>query len=124
MRSRKSGDISRLLDVDKSNAALSEQGMARQISGGNALLGLDKYNTGRTADLAGLIAKAGEAQRTNDQAKLTAAYEEFSKATGYPIEVAKLLISANNPAAYGKTETTSAPDNSGWGSSARSAAPR
>jgi hypothetical protein len=111
----KTADINRNLDVGKTNAALGEQGFARALAGGQALQGLDSHNTGRQADLAGLLGKVGEARRTNNQAKLDAAYQEFSKATGYPIEVAKAITASLNPHAYGHTETQSKPDNSGYG---------
>ena len=88
----KTNDISRLLDVSKSNAALKEQGLARALAGGNALMGLDRYDTGRQADLAGMLERAGASQRGVQQAKLDAAYQEFSKKTGFPLELSKLIL--------------------------------
>lgn len=111
----KTGDINRNLDVGKTNAALNEQGMARQLAGGNALQALDTHDTGRQADMATLLTNIGNAKQSNDQAKLSAAYEEFAKATGYPLQVAQLIGGTLQPTAYGSNTVTSGPDNSGYG---------
>lgn len=115
----KTGDINRNLDVSKTNAALNEQGLARRMAGGNALLGLDKYNTGRQADLASMLQKVGAGGRAIDQAKLDATYQEFSNKTGYPLQMSKLIIDAiNGSPSKGEgtsTSTSYAPDNSGYG---------
>lgn len=113
----KTSDINRLLDVDKTNAMLKESGLARALAGGNALMGLDKYNTGRQADLAGMLEKAGASRRGIDQARLDAQYAEYAKKTGFPLEVIKLLTGAISSTPYDKqkTEITEKPDNSGWG---------
>jgi hypothetical protein len=131
----KTNDISRLLDVSKGNAALKEQGLARALAGGNALMGLDRYDTGRQADLAGMLERASASQRGVEQSKLDAAYQEFSKKTGFPLELSKLILQAisGSPAAAERststtgstnstgtgtsnnTAVTQKPDNSGWG---------
>ena len=113
----KNSDIARLLDVAKGNAGLKEQGLARSLGGSQALLGLDKYNTGRGLDLATALAGAGKTSRGIDQAKLDAAYQEFSNKTGYPLEISKLIISAlaGSPSRADTTTTETKPDNSGWG---------
>lgn len=102
---RKGIDLNRILDVGKTNAGLNETALNRGFTGGAALEGLDKYNTGRTADLATMLGQTGTAERGVDQAKMDAAYEEFSKKTGFPLEVSKLLMSAINGTPYSKTST-------------------
>jgi hypothetical protein len=102
---RKGVDLSRILDVDKTNAGLNETALNRGFTGGAALQGLDKYNTGRGADLATLLGQTGATERGVDQAKLDAQYQEFSRKTGFPLEVSKMLMSAINGTPYDKTTT-------------------
>lgn len=115
----KTGDINRLLDVDKTNAGLAETGMSRALAGGAALQGLDKWNTGRTADLATMLAQAGGAERGNQQSKLDAAYDEFNKGRQFPLDVSKVISASlsGSPLVQQGTadQTTYKPDNSGFG---------
>jgi hypothetical protein len=112
----KNGDINRNLQADTTNGQFAEQGMARAMAGSQALGELDKYNTGRQADLAGLVQRQGSVQRAIEQAKLDAAYGEHTKSQQYPLELAKLLGSnINGIAGNLTTETSTEPDNSGYG---------
>lgn len=113
----KTADINRLLNAGQFNASMNEQGLARALQGGQALQGLDKYNTGRQADLANLLQQFGATGRGIDQAKLDAAYQEFAKKQQYPLDIAKLIAGGVAGAPGNTTGTTEkqAPDNSGWG---------
>ncbi len=115
----KEADIGRNLDVQKSNAALNEQALARQLAGGNALTSLDQYNTGRTADLAKLEQQQGATSRGIDQAKLDAAYQEYAKGHLDDSTMLQLLNQAINGSPLqkqGTTDTTTQqPDTSGFG---------
>jgi hypothetical protein len=113
----KEGDINRNLSTDQTNAALKEQGLSRAITGGQALTGLDQYNTGRAADLINLLTQAGNAQQQTAQNTDTANYNEFLRGQINPKDAFSLLTSAINGTPYDKTQTTTEqkPDNSGFG---------
>lgn len=112
----RSKDVSNLMQTDASNAALLEQALGRMLSGGNALQGLDKYQTGRNLDLARALDATGTEQQKNAQDKLNAPYEEFLRAQQWGPEMAKLLasVTASMPYEKSQTATTYEPDNSGW----------
>lgn len=114
----KSADINRMLDVDKTNAALMEEQLRRALTGGTALTQLDQYNTGRTADLAKLQTQFGAMGRQVDQAKLDAAYMEYAKGNIDQATMLQILNQAVNASPLQKqgteTTTTTAPDNSGY----------
>ena len=125
---RKQADIDRALKVQEINLGQNEAALARALQGGSALMGLDKYNVGREADLAGMLGQVGALARGLDQKGLDALYQEFTNATGFPLEVSKVLISAISGIApsVGSARTTgqststgtsteTAPDTSGSG---------
>lgn len=101
------------LDIAKTNASLEEQGLLRALTGANGLIGLDKYNTGRGADLATLLMGAGNQQRGMDQASLDAMYQDFLR----QIQGGQGLSSVMASTPYTKTTTgtQTQPDNSGFG---------
>lgn len=109
-------DLSRALDVSKTNASLGEQSLLRQLQGGTALQNLDRYNTGRTADLATMEAGAGNTQRGVEQAKLDAPFQEFLRSQQFPLLIQQLLNSAINSAQHdtGTFTETQKPDNTGY----------
>lgn len=115
--SLKEGDIARNLDTSKTNAALNEQGLSRAITGGQALTGLDQYDTGRTSDLIQQLLASGGVQRGINQDQLTAAYNEFLRKQQRPLQTSALVTSAINGAPHdtNSVDTKSAPDNSGYG---------
>lgn len=112
----RSKDVSNLMQTDSSNAALMEQAIARMLGGGNAMMGLDKYQTGRELDLARALDTTGQEQQKNQQDKLNAMYEEFIRGQNWGPEMAKLLasVTASMPYEKSQTSTTYEPDNSGW----------
>jgi hypothetical protein len=114
---QKQADIARLLDVGKTNANLTEQGMQRQLQGGTALQNLDKYDTGRQADLANMEAAAGEKQRSVNQAGIDAKFQEFMRSQNWPIQLQQLVNQAiaSAPHDVNKDEKVYQPDNSGFG---------
>lgn len=128
------GDITNILDVDKTNAALNEASLNRTLqsqianesakaAAASGLISLDKYDTGRDLDLASKLNIIGEQQKQTDQAQLNADYEAYLREQSWGPEMAKLLTSITAGTPYEKTiranstqtKTETAPDNSGWG---------
>jgi hypothetical protein len=76
-------DVGNLLTTQKANADYGLEALQRAITGGGALTNLDKYDTGRTLDLANALDKSGAEQRGVAQTKLDADYQEFMRKLGY-----------------------------------------
>lgn len=120
----KSSDLARILQGDITNANLGETAMSRRIVGGQALQGLDKYNTGRSLDLASALGQYGATERGIQQHEIDAAMAEYAKKYQYPLDVSKALSSAITGVAPSLTSTTGAStetattkepsQNSGW----------
>lgn len=118
--------------VEAQNAALQEQHLQRMQQAGDALTRLGVMNTQNRLSILNALDQAGRAQQSNDQASADAAYREFSRQTGYPLEVSQMLVSAINGSpltrastqvgasnttantAGTQTGTTQAPNNSGF----------
>lgn len=128
------GDITNVMDIDKTNAALNEASLNRTLqsqianesakaAAASGLLATDKYNTGRDLDLASKLNIIGEQQKQVDQAQLNADYEAYLRQQSWGPEMAKLLTTITAGTPYEKkttgsstsTQTQYAPDNSGWG---------
>ena len=111
-------DTATNLQGQTTNAGLREQALGRQLGGAQALEGLGTYQVGTGTQLANLQNTMGQQQTAQSQAGLNAKYNQWLMAQQYPFQTAQLVNqtvgagSAAMPA--NKTETTSAPDNSGW----------
>lgn len=116
--SSKNLDLNRLLDVAKTNAGATEAALARGKAGGDALMGLDKYNTGRGVDLANQLAAAGATERGVAQQKLDVPYQDFQAEQDWGQKMQSFLnsIIKGTSGSYDttKTETTAVPNNSGY----------
>lgn len=119
----KSSDLARILQGDITNANLGETAMSRRIVGGQALQGLDKYNTGRSLDLASALGQYGAIERGIQQHEIDAAMAEYAKKYQYPLDVSRILAGAVAGVAPSLTSTsgtstetaqTTEPNNSGW----------
>lgn len=107
-------DVSNKLSADNANAGYNESALARALGGSSALQGLQNQQLG----VATAQNTAGGQQTAQQQADLTAQYNQWLMAQQYPFQTAQLMNqtvgagSAAMPAS--QTSTTSAPDNSGW----------
>lgn len=106
-------DVSNSLAAQNANANYMETALGRALGGANALQNLQNQQLG--------VAQAqnvmGQQQTAQDQAGLTAAYNQWLMAQQYPFQVAQLMNSttqAGSGALKGTTtETETKPDNSG-----------
>lgn len=119
-------DVSNNMAAQSTNANLLNQALGRQLTGAQALEGLQNQQLG----VAGQENTMGQQQTANQQAQLTAAYNQWLMGQQYPFQVAQLMNSTMYPtmAAFpnSHTTTTQQPNNSGWalaGSLAGSALP-
>ncbi len=110
-------DITNSMAVQNANAGYNEQALARAATGASDLTNLDKYNTGRTVDLANALAAQGSKEQATNQAGLDANYQDFLRRQGYGPDMIKLFTSvlAGTPHDQSQVATTQQPDNSGYG---------
>jgi hypothetical protein len=110
-------DIANLINTQNLTAQNKEAALARAATGATGLMGLDKYNTGRTADLANALEAQGAKEQANNQAQLDANFQDFMRRQGYGPDMIKLFTSvlAGTPHDTSQTATTEQPDNSGYG---------
>ena len=111
------GDIANLINTQNLTAQNKEAALARAATGATGLMGLDKYNTGRTADLANALEAQGAKEQANNQAQLDANFQDFMRRQGYGPDMIKLFTSvlAGTPHDTSQVATTEQPDNSGYG---------
>lgn len=106
-------DQANKLSVGTTNANLSETALNRSLGGANALQGLQNQQLG----VAQAQNQMGQQQTAQDQAGLTAQYNQWLMAQQYPFQTAQLMnqgVAAGSAAMPASTTaTTSAPDNSG-----------
>ena len=110
-------DITNALAVQNANAGYNEQALARAATGASDLTNLDKYNTGRTVDLANALNAQGKQEQATNQAQLDANYQDFLRRQGYGPDMIKLFTSvlAGTPHDQSQVATTDQPDNTGYG---------
>lgn len=105
----RSTDVNNAISTGTTNANLMEQALQRAITGGQALQGLDTSQVNRGLSSAGALENAGNVQ---DKAN----YAEFLRQQGFPEQqIATLTSAIQGNAPYNSTQTTSAPNNSGYG---------
>ncbi len=108
-------DVGNKLSADNANAGYQESALARALGGSNALQALQNQQLG----VAGVQNTMGGQQTAQDQAKLTANYNQWLMAQQYPFQTAGLVNqtvnSGSNAMPASKTEVSEAPNNSGWG---------
>lgn len=106
-------DQANKLAMGTTNANLAETALNRSLGGANALQGLQNQQLG----VAQAQNQMGQQQTAQDQAKLTAQYNQWLMAQQYPLQTAQLMnqtIGAGATAMPASTTTTeSKPDNSG-----------
>jgi hypothetical protein len=107
-------DITNALAVQNANAGYNEQALAR---GATDLTNLDKYDTGRTLDLANALNAQGKQAQATNQAGLDANFQEFMRQQGYDPQMIQLMtqVLAGTPHDTSQVATTDQPDNSGYG---------
>jgi hypothetical protein len=110
-------DIANAINTQNLTAQNREAALTRGAAGATDLLNLDKYNTGRTVDLANALETQGTKEQANNQAQLDANFQEFMRRQGYGPDMIKLFTSvlAGTPHDTSQVATTQAPDNSGYG---------
>lgn len=108
-----STDASNKLAASNANAGYNESALARALGGAGAMQGLQDQQLG----VAGKVNAAGQQQTAQNQAQLTAQYNQWLMAQQYPFQTGQLV---NQTVAAGSgampattTATTTAPDNSG-----------
>jgi hypothetical protein len=108
-------DQSNNLTAQNANAGYNEQALARAIGGSSALQNLQNQQLG----VAGAQNQMGQQQTAQEQAKLTAAYNQWLMAQQQPRQDAALV---NQTVAAGaqampasQTAVEEKPNNSGWG---------
>jgi hypothetical protein len=110
-------DITNALAVQNANAGYNETALQRAATGAADLTNLDKYDTGRTVDLANALNAQGKQQQATNQAGLDANFQEFMRQQGYGPQMIQLMSSilAGTPHDTSQVATTDAPDNTGYG---------
>lgn len=107
-------DVANNMSAQNSNANFMEQYLQRALGGATGLENLQNQQLG--------VAQAqntmGQQQTAQNQAQLTAAYNQWLMAQQYPFQTAGLMNStigaAANAMPAGSTTTEQKPDNSGW----------
>jgi hypothetical protein len=110
-------DITNAINTQNLTAQNREAALQRAAAGGTDLMNLDKYNTGRTVDLANALEAQGSKEQATNQAQLDANYQDFLRRQGYGPDMIKLFTSvlAGTPHDTAQVATTQQPDNSGYG---------
>ncbi len=107
-------DVSNNLQGQTTNANLAETALQRSLGGANALEGLQTQQLG----VAGAQNTMGAQQTAQQQANLTAQYNQWLMAQQYPFQTSQLLDQATSAGAQAMpattTSTTQQPNNSGW----------
>lgn len=108
-------DVGNKLAADNANVGYMEAALARSLGGSTALQNLQNQQLG----VAGAQNTIGQQQTAQDQAGLTAAYNQWLMAQQYPFQTAGLVnqTTAAGAAAMPASQTTveEKPNNSGWG---------
>lgn len=106
-------DVSNNMGAQGQNANFMEQYLQRALGGAGALQGLQNQQLG----VAGAVNQMGQQQTAQDQAGLTAQYNQWLMAQQYPFQLAQLMnqtTGAGSTALGGTTtKTTEQPNNSG-----------
>jgi hypothetical protein len=106
-------DVGNKLNAGTTNANLAETALNRSLGGATALQGLQNQQLG----VAGAQNTMGAQQTAQQQADLTAQYNQWLMAQQYPFQTAQLMnqttAAASGAMPATQTATTSAPDNSG-----------
>ena len=115
MMGAREGDRAVDLDTQKANASWAEQYLNRQRTGGQDLLGLDQWNTKRGTDLNSILRDIGNQQQGNQQKQLDTQYGDFREKRDWDMQMQQFISAILRGTPMPKTETRSAPDNSGFG---------
>lgn len=106
-------DVSNDLSAQNANANYAEQALSRALQGSSALQGLQTQQLG----VANQVNQMGQQQTAQDQANLTAQYNQWLLAQQYPFQVAQLMNQGESAAAQAMPATTTttqqAPNNAG-----------
>lgn len=110
-------DITNDLTGQQSTAQNKELALQRAATGATDLTSLDKYDTGRSVDLAQALSAAGATSRGVQQTGDTAAYNEFLRGQNWDPQMLALMtqVLSGTPHDTTTNSTTQAPDNSGFG---------
>lgn len=106
------GDLSRMTDIDKTNALFAEQGLDRLFQGSGAVLDRAGQDQQQGLQLIQSLLSSGGIQQGADQAELDAAYQEFLRQYGHDFDVVSAMASALSGLPYTRTTTTTQPNNS------------
>ncbi len=108
-----SQDVSNKLAASNANAGYNESALSRALGGANALQGLQTQQLG----VQGEANKLNQQNTAQQQAQLTAQYNQWLMAQQYPFQTAQLVNQTTQTGAAAMpastTSTTKKPDNSG-----------
>jgi hypothetical protein len=115
----RSSDLARLFQTQQAQSTADEAALARMRQSGLDLTNLDKYGLSRDLSLSSALGQAGANERAIEQQKMDTDYQEYLRKTGWTNNEIAFLTSilAGTPTEKitDGTQTTSQPDNSGWG---------
>lgn len=107
-------DVANKLAAGTTNANLAETALNRSLGGATALEGLQNQQLG----VAGAENTMGQQQTAQQQADLTAQYNQWLMAQQYPFQTAQLMNQSEVAGAQAMpattTQTTQQPNNAGW----------
>lgn len=111
-------DLSNMINTQTTNAGLNEQQLARVFGSGNALQGLDLSQMQRGLTGANALNATGQQQQQYDQAVANLPWLNNQGRQQYALAGLQgqnaATATATPAAGYNQTQTTYAPNNSGW----------
>jgi hypothetical protein len=117
----RTSDLQRLFGTQQAQQSANESALSRMRQSGIDLSSLDQTELGRLLGLTSALGQTGANERNVEQAQNTADYNEFLRKTNFTNDEIAFLTSILSGTPVSKTvtgdstETTSQPDNSGWG---------
>jgi hypothetical protein len=117
----RTSDLQRLFGTQQAQATADESALSRMRQSGIDLSSLDQTELGRLLGITTALGQTGANERNVAQAQNTADYNEFMRKTNFTNDEIAFLTSILSGTPVSKTvtgdsmETTSQPDNSGWG---------
>lgn len=109
------GDLSRMTELDKTNALFNEQALDRLFQGSGAVLDRAGQDQQQGLRLIESLLSSGTMQQGNEQADLDADFQEFLRRYGHDFDVVSAMASALSGVPFTRTQTTTQPNNSLFG---------
>lgn len=103
------------LDVARTNVANDMAGANFRLNAAGALAGLSDQELNAELKRAGALGMVGDAQQQNNQARNDAAYEEFMRMIGYPVQQQAIRSQALGMMPIEQTTTSTSSKSLGFG---------